>query len=58
METLGNGRAKHSLEMVLINRVEYADGSIWERKGWKFSEISRALKLALATPWTEACRAL
>jgi hypothetical protein len=58
VETLGDGSGKHSLEMVLINRVEYADGSIWERKGWKFSEISRALKLALATPWTEACRAL
>jgi hypothetical protein len=58
VETLGNGNAKHSLEMVLINRVEYADGAIWERKGWKFSEISRALKQALATPWTEACRAL
>jgi len=58
VETLGNGSGRHSLEMVLINRVEYADGSIWERKGWKFSEISRALKLALATPWTEACRAL
>ena len=58
VETLGNGSGKHSLEMVLINRLEYADGSIWERKGWKFSEISRPLKLALATPWTEACRAL
>jgi hypothetical protein len=58
VETLGNGSGKHSLEMVLINRVEYADGSIWERKGWSFSEISRPLKLALATPWTEACRAL
>jgi len=58
VETLGNGSGKHSLEMVLINRLEYADGSIWERKGWKFSEISRTLKLALATPWTEACRAL
>ncbi len=45
-------------EQVLINRVEFADGSIWERKDWKFSEIRVALKRALATPWTEACRAL
>lgn len=58
IDTLSNGNAKHSLEMVLINRVEYSDGSIWERKGWKFSEISRALKVVLATPWTEMCRAL
>jgi hypothetical protein len=58
VDTLGRDSGKRFLELVLINRVEYADGSIWERKGWKFSEISLALKHALATPWTEACRAL
>lgn len=58
VETLAAGSGPHFLERVLINRVEYADGSIWERKGWKFSEISVALKRALATPWTEMCRAL
>ncbi len=58
LDSLANGSGKRVLEMVLINRVEYADGSIWERKGWKFSEISLALKRALATPWTENCRAL
>jgi hypothetical protein len=58
VNTLANGSGKRFLELVLINRVEYADGSIWERKGWKFSEISVALKHALATPWTEICRAL
>jgi len=46
------------LEQVLINQVEFADGSIWERKDWKFSEIRVALKRALATPWTEMCREL
>ncbi|HEX9630096.1 MAG TPA: hypothetical protein VF961_08765, partial [Pyrinomonadaceae bacterium] len=49
---------KRFLEQVLINRVEFADGSIWERKDWKFSEIRVALKRALATPWTEMCREL
>lgn len=58
VDTLANGSGKRFLEMVLINRVEYADGSIWERKGWKFAEISQALKHVLATPWTEMCRAL
>lgn len=58
IDTLATGAGTPILERVLINRVEYADGSIWERKGWKFSEISQALKHALATPWTEACRAL
>jgi hypothetical protein len=55
--TLANND-KRFLEQVLINRVEFADGSIWERKDWKFSEIRVALKRALATPWTEICREL
>src|SRR2546421_9502009 len=34
------GLANKSLqEKVLINRVEYADGSIWQRRGWNFAEI-------------------
>ncbi|MBA2705685.1 MAG: hypothetical protein H0U60_17750 [Blastocatellia bacterium] len=58
VETLTNSSSKRLQEMVLINRVEYADGSIWERKGWRFSEIRVTLKRVLATPWTEPCRAL
>jgi len=57
VETLANND-KRFLEQVLINRVEFADGSIWERKYWKFSEIRVALKRALATRWTEMCREL
>lgn len=46
-------------EQVLINRVEFADGTIWQRKGWNFSEIRLSLKAVLATPWgTETCRSL
>ena len=56
--SLGTDSGKRFHEQVLINRVEYADGSIWQRKDWNFSEISAALKRALATPWTEMCRAL
>jgi hypothetical protein len=57
VETLASGSTRF-LERVLINRVEYADGSIWQRKDWDFAEIRVALKRALATPWTEMCRAL
>lgn len=57
VDTLANN-SKRLMELVRINRVEYADGSIWQRKDWKFSEIRIALKQALATPWTEMCRAL
>jgi hypothetical protein len=46
-------------EKVVINRVEYADGSIWQRKDWNFAEVRSALARAVATPWgPEMCRGL
>lgn len=46
-------------EKVVINRVEYADGSIWQRKDWNFGEIRLSYARAVATPWgTEMCRGL
>jgi hypothetical protein len=46
-------------ESVLINRVEYGDGSIWQRKGWNFGEIRLTYARAVATPWgSEMCRGL
>ena len=46
-------------EEVLINRVEYADGSIWQRKDWSFGEVRLSYARAVATPWgTEMCRGL
>ncbi|MEP6920478.1 MAG: hypothetical protein ABI967_05075 [bacterium] len=46
-------------EKVVINRVEYVDGSVWRRKDWNFGEIKQAYDRALSTPWAkEMCRAL
>lgn len=46
-------------EKVLINRVEYADGSIWQRKDWNFAEVRLSIARAIKTPWgTEMCRSL
>jgi hypothetical protein len=46
-------------EKVVINRVEYADGTIWQRKDWNFAEIGMAYRRAVATPWgSEMCRGL
>ena len=46
-------------EKVIINRVEYADGSIWQRKDWNFAEIRTSYQRAVATPWgREMCRSL
>jgi hypothetical protein len=58
-----NALAKKSInpgeEKVVINRVEYADGSIWQSKDWKFGEVRLGYARAVATPWgTEMCRGL
>jgi len=46
-------------ERVRINRIEYADGSIWQRKDWNFAEVRAAVQRAVSTPWgAEMCRGL
>jgi hypothetical protein len=57
--SLANNADTVFLEKVLINRVEYADGTIWQRKDWNFGEIRLTYKRAVATPWgKEMCRSL
>jgi len=59
VETLGNKSGSALKEKVLVNRVEYADGTIWQRKDWSFAEIRLAYKRAVGTPWgSEMCRGL
>jgi hypothetical protein len=46
-------------ERVVINRIEYADGSIWQRKDWNFAEVRASIQRAVSTPWgAEMCRGL
>jgi hypothetical protein len=46
-------------EKILINRVEYADGTIWQRIGWSYANMKPAINRVLQTPWgTEMCRKL
>ena len=59
VKTLANNADNAFEEKVVINRVEYADGAIWQRKDWNFGEIRMSYRRAVATPWTkEMCRAL
>jgi hypothetical protein len=57
---LANGSGKEFQEKVVINRVEYADGSVWQRKDWNAAEIKLTYQRAVATPWNpgEMCRGL
>lgn len=46
-------------EKVLINRIEYSDGAIWQRRDWSFAAIRENYKRAIETPWEkEMCRGL
>lgn len=59
VDTLARKSANAGEEKVVINRVEYADGSIWQRKDWKFGEVRLSFARAVATPWGgEMCRGL
>jgi hypothetical protein len=57
--SVGEKPAQAFEETVVVNRVEYADGSIWQRKGWNYVEMKPSIERAVATPWgAEMCRAL
>ena len=58
--SLANPSGNVFQEKVLINRVEYADGSTWQRKDWNAAEIKLTYHRAVATPWNagEMCRGL
>lgn len=59
VNSLGEKSKSLFQESVVINRVEYSDGSIWQRKDWNFGEIRLSYQRALATPWgSEMCRGL
>jgi hypothetical protein len=57
---LANASGSVFQEKVVINRVEYEDGSTWQRKDWNAAEIKLTYQHAIATPWNagEMCRGL
>lgn len=59
VDALASKSATPGEEKVVINRVEFADGTIWQRKDWNFGEVRLSYARAVATPWgTEMCRGL
>ncbi len=46
-------------EDVLINRVEYSDGSIWQRKGWDLADVKASYERVLREQWVPGtCKSL
>ena len=46
-------------ETVLINRIEYADGLVWQRKDWNLTDVKDSYERALRQPWAPGmCKGL
>jgi hypothetical protein len=44
-------------EKVLVNRIEFSDGSLVQRGNWKYEDVERSVQRVTSTPWgTEICR--
>lgn len=49
VKTLKEGTALQ--ESVLVNRIEYTDGTVWQRKGWGMAEVKGSYDRVLREPW-------
>ena len=59
VSTLANKTDNPFKEKVLINRVEYSDGSIWQRKNWSLAEVKASYERVLREPWVPGmCKGL
>lgn len=51
VDTLAKKDTSPFTEKILINRVEYADGTIWQRKDWNLKDVKASYERALNSPW-------
>ena len=58
VKSLSKDSAKQFLEGVLINRVEFADGTFWQRQGWDINDLKLTAKARLETRNLPTCRGL
>lgn len=59
VSTLANKSENPFKEKVLINRVEYSDGSMWQRKDWNFAEVKTSYDRVLREQWVPGtCKGL
>ena len=58
-ESMAKGDKNPFQEKVVINRVEYSDGTIWQRPDWSLKEVKASYERALAGQWVPGmCKAL
>lgn len=56
-ESLAKATDKLFDEKVVVNRIEYSDGTLRQRGNWKYDDFQKAIGRATSTPWgKEVCR--
>lgn len=58
VKSLGRASADQFSEGVVINRVEYTDGSFWQRRDWNVNDLKLIPKARSETRNMPACRSL
>jgi hypothetical protein len=58
VKSLTKGSASQFEEGVVVNRVEFADGTFWQRKGWDVNELRLIPKARSETRNMPLCRSL
>ena len=59
VDSLGKNTDSPMKERVVINRLEFTDGTIWQRKGWHLNDVKTSIQRALSSPWVpDMCKAL
>lgn len=51
IESLSKQGTNPYKERIVVNRVEYADGTLWQRPDWKLSEVKASYQRALSEKW-------
>jgi hypothetical protein len=58
-ESLSKTTDKLFDEKVIVNRIEFSDGSSIQRRDWKYDDFQKAIERITSTPWgKETCRGI
>ena len=58
-ESLKGADTKLFDEKIFLNRIEFTDGAVLQRRDWKMAEVESSVKKAVAAPWgKEPCKML
>lgn len=59
VKTLGENPSNPFKESVVINRIEFAGGTVWQRKSWSLADVKTSYERALREQWAPGmCKSL